>query len=277
MTTVPSFAHLSDAALTREGERLIRDERHAIASLVSWLTEYDKRRLYLAEGFSSLFTYCREVLHLGEGAAYRRIEAARAARRFPLILDMLDAGELSLTAIGLLAQHLTDANHQAVLRQAAQKSTREVERLVAELAPKPDVPVVIRKLPAPSTAPAPGTHSPAPRAVVPALPPLLRPAPAGHRPLVAPLAPERYRLQITMSREAHDDLRQLQNLMRHSIPSGDAAQIVERALKVLLKDVLRRKCGIVDRPRRGDALARLVDGAGAAGAAAGPAGAATAG
>jgi len=78
------------------------------------------------------------------------------------------------------------------------------------------------------------------------------------RPVIAPLAPARFKLQITMSQRGHDNLRRLQDLMRHSIPNGDAAQVVERALEVLLKDVLRRKCGIVDRPRSGDALERLI-------------------
>ena len=37
----------------------------------------DARRLYLAEGCSSLFTYCTEILHLSEHAAYGRIEAGQ--------------------------------------------------------------------------------------------------------------------------------------------------------------------------------------------------------
>ena len=50
------------------------------------------RRLYLREGCASLFTYCTQVLHLSEGAAYNRIETARAARRFPEVLDALERG-----------------------------------------------------------------------------------------------------------------------------------------------------------------------------------------
>ena len=64
--------------------------------------EMDARKLYLGEGCSSLFTYCTQVLHFSEHAAYGRIEAARAARRFPAILDGLVDGRLTLTAIGLL-------------------------------------------------------------------------------------------------------------------------------------------------------------------------------
>jgi hypothetical protein len=60
-------------------------ERHATAALVASLAELDERRLYLGEGYGSLFSYCTRVLHLSEHAAYGRIEVARAVRRFPPI------------------------------------------------------------------------------------------------------------------------------------------------------------------------------------------------
>jgi hypothetical protein len=40
-------------------------------------------------GFSSTFKYCVEVLHLSEDAAFNRIEAARLARKHPVVIDML--------------------------------------------------------------------------------------------------------------------------------------------------------------------------------------------
>lgn len=62
--------------------------------------ELDARKLYLGEGCSSLFTFCTQILRLSEHAAYGRIEAARAARRFPAVLDLLSDGSLALTAVG---------------------------------------------------------------------------------------------------------------------------------------------------------------------------------
>jgi hypothetical protein len=67
------------------------------------LKEVVVRRLYLGEGYSSLFTYCTQALHLAEGAAYNRIEAARAARSYPVILDLLEQSAVTLTAVRLLA------------------------------------------------------------------------------------------------------------------------------------------------------------------------------
>jgi hypothetical protein len=126
MTNHRSFTDLSDHELLAAVHRLAGDERRATAHLIASLAEFDARRLYLGEGCSSLFTYCTQVLHFSEHAAYGRIEAARAARRFPLILDRLVGGEITLTAIGLLARHLTSENHRELLDSARYRSKREV-------------------------------------------------------------------------------------------------------------------------------------------------------
>jgi hypothetical protein len=78
--TLSTLEHLSDRELLTEVTRLAHREREATAQLIASLAELDERKLYLGEGCSSLFTYCTEVLHLSEGAAYGRIQAARAPR-----------------------------------------------------------------------------------------------------------------------------------------------------------------------------------------------------
>src|SRR5688572_11087719 len=100
------LSQLSDAQLLANARRLANAERYATADLIVALAELDARRLYLGEGCSSLFTYCTQVLHLSEHAAYGRIEAARAARRFPIILDLFSNGSINLTTVGLLRPHL---------------------------------------------------------------------------------------------------------------------------------------------------------------------------
>src|SRR5688500_9122654 len=144
-----SFSELSDEQLLAAVKRLAATERRATATLIRSLMELDARRLYLSEGCASMFTYCTQVLHLAEGAAYNRIEAARAARRFPLILAGLAGGSLTLTAVRLLAPHLTPDNHRRVLAAGRHSRKAEIERLVASLHPKPAAPPVVRKLPEP--------------------------------------------------------------------------------------------------------------------------------
>lgn len=68
MVTMQSFAQLSDDELLAAVKRLAMTECRATAALVRSLMELDTRRLYLGEGYSSLFTYCTQALHLAEGA-----------------------------------------------------------------------------------------------------------------------------------------------------------------------------------------------------------------
>src|SRR5437667_12229296 len=137
-TKLPS--RLSNEELLAEVTRLAGCEREATAALIAHLAEFDARRLYLGLGFSSLFAYCTEALRLSEHEAFNRIEAARAARKFPVILGLLSAGSVNLTAVRLLAPHLTPENCERTLAAAPAKTKREVEELVARLTPKPDVP-----------------------------------------------------------------------------------------------------------------------------------------
>src|SRR5438445_6473265 len=122
---------LDDATLTADLARMAAGERQATAALVRHLAEFDARRLYEPAGFSSLFRYCQAVLHLSEDAIYNRIETARAARCFPGVLEMLIAGKLGVTTARMLARHLTDENHQALLTEASGKGKRDVEELLA--------------------------------------------------------------------------------------------------------------------------------------------------
>src|SRR4051794_38617 len=98
-----SHAKLSNAELLDAVQQLAARERHATAQLLASLAELDTRRLYLGQGFPSLFAYCTRHLHMSEHAAYNRIEVARAARKFPMILDRLADGVLTLATARLLA------------------------------------------------------------------------------------------------------------------------------------------------------------------------------
>src|SRR4051812_2731376 len=131
---------LSDAELLIETRRRAGDERLATAALVSLLAEVDARRLYLSEGYSSMFAFCTRALRLSEPAAYARITAARACRRIPMIMALLEAGTMSLTTVALLAPHLDEDNHERILNAARDLSKRDVEKLIAALDPQPDVP-----------------------------------------------------------------------------------------------------------------------------------------
>jgi hypothetical protein len=248
-TNLFPLAQLSDAELLLEVSRLAEHEREATAHLIASLAELDARRLYLGQGCSSLFTYCTQVLHLSEHAAYGRIEAARIARRFPIVLQLLADGAVNLTAIGLLAPHLTLGNHHDLLESARHKSKRDVEHLVAALRPLPPVPSIVRKLPVPKAPEVVRAQTDAVRndAAVASTPPAASPP---NRPaVVGPLAPDRYKVQFTVPRETYDKLCRAQDLLRHSIPTGDPAAIFDRALSLLLTNLEKAKLAATERPR----------------------------
>ncbi len=255
---LPSVGHLSNHELLARVKSLAQGEREATAALIAHLAELGERRLYLAEGCSSLFTYCTQVLHLSEHAAYGRIQAARVVRRFPVILEMLEDGSLNLTSVGLLATHLTQDNYRELLDMARHKSKRQVEELLALLHPQPPVASAVRRLPtAPHTAAAPpppddvtaslltddGQHATADLPPPAPTPPRARPA------VVTPMAPQRYKVQFTASAETVEKLQLAQALLRHQIPDGDPAAIIDRALTALLENLTKQKLAATDRPR----------------------------
>jgi len=135
-----------DELLRRLGE-LVSQSRRVEADLVLHIGEVDERRLYARLAFPSMFAYCTEHLHLSEAEAYRRISVARAARKHGVLLAMLRDGRLHLSGIALIAPFLTADNRNALLERASHLSKRQIERLVAELSPRPDVPSVMRRLP----------------------------------------------------------------------------------------------------------------------------------
>src|SRR6188474_628729 len=148
--TITHASRLSDQELTTALIRLAQDEREATVALIVHLAEFDARRLYEPAGFPSLFQYCRAVLRLSEDAVYNRIQSARAARRFPIIVDMLRARTLSPTTARLLARRLTPENHEDLLSAASGLGKEEVEKLLAARYPEPEVKASVRLLPMPS-------------------------------------------------------------------------------------------------------------------------------
>jgi hypothetical protein len=184
-------------------------------------------------------------------------------------------GRLHLSAVCLLAPHLTRENADQLLAAAGYKTKAEIEALLAQRFPRPDLPPRVRALPTqpclpearlapgqvvidtPGSAGAPGAQlapgqveSPAP------LPPVASPALArmeapGPRPRVAPLAPRRFARQMTIGQSTHDKLRHVQALLGHEIPPGDLAQVLDRALDALIAQLERRRFAAATRPARG--------------------------
>jgi hypothetical protein len=253
-------AALSDQDLLARLRALAGREREASVELVAHLAALDARpAAYLAHGYGSLFAYCTQALRLSEDAACNRIETARACRRFPVILDLLAAGEMTLTSVRRLGRYLTPENHQGVLEKARRATREDLDILVAVLAPRPDARSLVRKLPTATPAPPAEVGMGIPSEPVATIPASPAPPVASPRPIVQPTAPERYRVQFTIGESTREKLRRLQALLRREIPSGDPGVIFDRAVTLLLEHVENKKLGVTPRPRSRPPIRRKTD------------------
>jgi hypothetical protein len=251
---------LSAAEVLAGLQEEVRSERAVAARVVAWLVEIEQRKLWAAEGYSSLFAFCVGALGFSEDETCNRSGTVRAVIRYPFLLGMLAARTLTMTAVRLLYPHLDGRpDARAVLESAAGRSRRDIEVMIAGLSPKPDAATILRRLPAPVPS---APMTPLARSTTPLemLTPPPDPAPvhvvrAAPPALVAPLSPDRYRLQVTMSGEAVEKLRLAEDMLSHAVPAGDAAAVLERALDALLEELARRKFSATEDPRPGRAPA----------------------
>jgi hypothetical protein len=244
-----SLSHVSDRELVRGLASLVAQDRATTARLLAHIAEFDARRLYLPAAYPSTYAFCVHELRLSEDAAYKRIQAARVARLFPVIFEALGDGRLHLSAVGLLAPHLTPENADELLAAAAHRTKSEIEELLAKRFPRSETLGLVEALPASPPVSdeqlAPGQVEAPGRERLGALTSQLAP-----RSKMAPVAPERFLLQLTIGRSTQDKLRYAQELLGHQLASGDLAQVLDRALDALIEKLERRKFAATRRPRR---------------------------
>ncbi|MDB5212750.1 MAG: hypothetical protein JWO86_677 [Myxococcaceae bacterium] len=239
------LTQLSDEALVSQLAAVCLEGHRLTARLVVYLIEVEARRLDLKAACTSMFDFCVRRLGMSEGAAFRRINAARLVKRFPALLARIESGELHLSTLVLLRphlMHLTDAKAADLAASVAGKTQREVEELLARRAPRPDVVSSIVELPrAPYAQVELGSQGePAMSA------PALKTAPAR----IEPLSETRFKVQLTASAELREKLERARDLMSHANRSGDLAVVVEKALDLLLDHLEKQRLGKVTRPTR---------------------------
>jgi hypothetical protein len=197
-TAVEAFRSMPNEQLLAEVRLLVARERTATAVLIASLAVVDQRKLYRHLKYPSLYKFCTQELGLSNRSADSRIRAARVINRFPVALNYLEDGSITMTNLTVLAPHLTMANHMSLIEGARHRTREEVERQVAALNPD---------------------------------------------------APDLVTLRVRLRRETLDKLRRAQDLLRHVIPTGDAGEVLDRALTALIRGVERKKMAKVKHPR----------------------------
>src|SRR5262245_42202283 len=116
------YQQLSDSALAHEFDLSFSREDAAAANTLECILEFEERKLYAPAGYACLLDYCVQKLRRTRDSVRKRIHAAHVAERFPVVFELVARGELHLSAVVLLAPHLTPENANDLLAAASYKS-----------------------------------------------------------------------------------------------------------------------------------------------------------
>jgi len=266
-----SLTHLRDAVLLQQLGALVNQDREITAVLLAHIAEVDDRGLYRPAGYPSMFAYCIGELRFSEDAAYKRIQAARACRKFPELFKAHADGRLHLTALSLLAPHFTPENVNELIEAATHRTKSDLEELIAGRFGVPGSPISQRAM-IRAVAPALATPVPQTRRDDDAFAGDLL-TPDVHASTPEPcdtqnygqLVPEPvegtqvqslsqtcpvFLVRLTVSKSTRDKLHYAQALLSHAVPLDDLAQLLDRALDALISQLEVRKFGAATRVRR---------------------------
>jgi 5-methylcytosine-specific restriction endonuclease McrA len=244
------FTGYTDSRLEHDLSAHTVEERERTAIILGEIGEFSQRKLYAPAGYSSMHAYCVGRLGYTDDAAYNRIHAARAARRYPLLFEAVANGALSVTSVRMLAPHLNHENVKELVAIARQKSKRQLRReLIRRFGLTVVEPSVIEQRDWPQAA---RVEQLVPERVPAAPARLDAPEPAATQPseLLVPEQVEHFRLHVTIEGATYDKLRRAQQLLGHAVPSGQVAAVLDRALDALIDQLEKRKFGATKEPRR---------------------------
>ncbi len=239
---------LSDRHLVQQLKKLTAVEHQLEVVVIDHLRELERRRLYLSQGFSSLFDYATRELGYSEAAAWRRIKAMRLCGEVEGARERMRDGSLTLNSAALL-QHTFDRQErkQSGGRRGTQVGVRSV---ATPNGAAPEADVTPRAPSAPAQA---GERAEEPRAA-PVLDASARQALveeaagkstrqvenllAGVDPELAapadrirPLGAGRWELKAGIDDDCRRGLEQLKGLLSHVDPHMTVGQIVARAVR----------------------------------------------
>jgi hypothetical protein len=256
----PVLLRRSERALLHDAAAHHAQELEGRNKLVADIAEIDARKVYRRAGYDSIHSYCVHEFDLTVKAAFHRIHVARVAWRFPAVLAALAEGRLHVTAVRMLAPRLRMENAAELVEAAAHRSKAQIEQLLAERFPRPKLPLLLEVLAVSEQLPVAGVAPPSvpmeappesqrPPGGVEAAVAVSVPAPVTTPVTLVPLLPPRFPLKVSLRQETHEKLRHARELLGHQLPSGDVAEVLDRALDALIAKLEKRKFAATDRPR----------------------------
>ncbi|MFL5433412.1 MAG: HNH endonuclease [Myxococcales bacterium] len=179
----------------------------------------------------------------------------RVLRRLPPLANALRDGRICLSTVTLLGPLLTEENCADLVARAAFLRKRDVEHLVASLAPRAAPKEGLRLVSAASpraTQPLSTLPAPPPAEAPPVAAVLAEPAPPPRPPTpptVQPVSADAYSLRVTVDGAFKKELDELKALLAHKLPNGDLAAVLREAVHCALEKHGKRK-GAVEPSRK---------------------------
>ena len=212
MHPIDSLNNLTDQELIGNLKKLITQEREVLSEILKHLKEVHDRKIHLALGYSTLFSYLTEGLGYAEASAYRRIQSMRLIQAVPEVEAKLESGDMSLTVASQLqsffqnedkrrkteGQKLFSREDKRVLVEQLQgTSARECELKLAQLSPESALP----------------------------------------KEKARPLNEDAFLLQFTVNKGLMDKIEKLKALWSHQIPDGSLEQLMEQLVNLALEKI----------------------------------------
>ena len=146
-----NLENLSDKELLARTHEVIHEERKMTVKVLWHLRELERRQVFAARGFASLFDFCVQALGFSEGAASRRIRAMRLTREVPGVAKAIQSGQASLTTVSYLQSFLqqerklrqkayTAEEKEALLKAIENKTKTQCEKFFYSISPASALP-----------------------------------------------------------------------------------------------------------------------------------------
>lgn len=205
-STNKTLENLSDDLLLVDLKNMISKERSLVVQILEYLREVETRKLHLARGYSSMFSFCTENLGYSEAEAHIRIQAMRLTKEVPEVAQNIEEGTLSLSVAAMAQNQFRKEDFKRKSKGATKLSASEKSEIILELQ---------------SCSKKEATEKLAERFALPTV----------------------TKLTFEASEELVDKIDQLKNLLAHKNFNGDLGKLIEIMADTTLKH-LEKKMGL---------------------------------
>ncbi len=124
--TQEALANLSNETLLKEIKATAQKLTSFEVSLLLYLNEVRRRKLYLEMGYYSLAAFAKKELSLTEDQCWKRSQAACIIRRWPEFLELLKDGKTEVSHLSLISGSLSEATKNTLLEFIPGKTKQEI-------------------------------------------------------------------------------------------------------------------------------------------------------